>query len=59
MVKKKKKNTSNAIDSGLVSESGRSSGEVSGYPLQYSLLDNSIEEPVGLQYTESRRIRQD
>ena len=45
---KKKKPTSNAIDSGLVSESGRSSGEVSGYPLQYSLLDNSIEEPVGL-----------
>lgn len=43
-----KEPTSNAVDSGLVPESRRSSGEGSGYPLQYSLLDNSIEEPMEL-----------
>ena len=30
-------------DPGLISESGRSPGEESGYPLQYSCLENSME----------------
>ena len=30
----------NAGDSGLIPESGRSSGEGNGYPLQYSCLEN-------------------
>ena len=39
-------------------DSGRSPGEGNEYPLQYSFLENSIEEPVGLQYMESQRVRQ-
>ena len=30
-------------DAGLISGSGRSSGEENGYPLQYSCLENSVD----------------
>ena len=33
----------NAGTSGLIPESGRSSGERNGYPLQYSCLENSMD----------------
>ena len=38
-----KESACNAGDPGLIPESGRSSGEGKGYPLQYSGLENSIE----------------
>ena len=37
-----KESAFNAGDSGLILGSGRSSGEGSGYPLQYSCLENSM-----------------
>ena len=41
-----------AEDPGSIPGSGRSPGEGSGYPLQYSCLDNSMpEEPGGLYST--------
>jgi len=36
-----------AGDMGLIPGSGRSAGEENGNPLQYSCLDNSMEEPGG------------
>ena len=38
-----KESACNTGDSGLMPESGRSSGEGNGYPLQYSCLENSME----------------
>ena len=35
--------TCNAGDLGLISGSGRASGEGNGYPLQYSCLENSMD----------------
>ena len=49
----------NAGDVGSVSESGRSPGEGNGKPLQYSCLDNSTEEPDGLQSIGSQRVGHD
>ena len=39
----------NAEDLGSISGLGRSPGEGKGYPLQYSGLENSMEESRGLQ----------
>ena len=36
-------------DPGLIPGLGRSPGEGNGYPLQHSCLENSTEEPGGLQ----------
>ena len=41
--KKKKESAFNAGDADLTPESGRSPGEGSGYPLQYSCLENSMD----------------
>ena len=38
-----KESACNAGDPGLISESGRSSGEGNGNPLQYSCLENSMD----------------
>ena len=38
-----KESTCNAGDLGLILGSGRSPGEGSGYPLQYSCLENSMD----------------
>ena len=38
-----KESTCNARDSGVIPGSGRSPGEVNGYPLQYSCLENSMD----------------
>ena len=47
----------NAGDLSLIPGSGRSSGEANGSPLQYSCLENPMdEEPGGLQSTGSQRI---
>ena len=48
----------NTGDSGSISASGRSLGEGNGNPLQYSCLENSMdEEPDRLQSTGSQRVR--
>ena len=39
----------NVGDAGLIPGLGRSLGGGNGYPLQYSCLENSTEEPSGLQ----------
>ena len=45
-----KESACNGRAPGAVPRSGRSSEEGNGYPLQYSCLENSMEnEPVGLQ----------
>ena len=44
----------NEGDLGSVPQSGRSTGEGNGNPLQYSCLENSID---GLQSTGSKRVR--
>ena len=45
-----KESAVNAGDPDSIPGSGRSSGEGNGYPLQYSCLENSMEnEPGGLQ----------
>ena len=38
-----KESAHNAGDLGLIPGSGRSPGEVNGYPLQYSCLENSLD----------------
>ena len=38
-----KESACNAGDPGLIPESGGSTGEGTGYPLQYSCLDNSMD----------------
>ena len=47
----------NAEDLGSTPDSGRSPGEGNGNPLQYSCLENSIEEPGRLQSMGSQRVR--
>ena len=47
-----KESACNAADPGLIPGLGRSPGEGNGYRLQYSCLENSIEEPGGLQSVE-------
>ena len=44
-----KESACNAGDASSIPESGRSPGEASGNPLQYSCLQNLIEEPGKLQ----------
>ena len=39
--------SASADDMGLIPGSGRSPGKENGNPLQYSYLDNSMEEPGG------------
>ena len=46
----------NAGDLGLIPGSGRSLGEGNGNPLQYSCLENAMEEPVRLQSMGSREL---
>ena len=36
-------NAEDRADAGLIPESGRSPGEETGYPLQYSCLENSLD----------------
>ena len=42
---------------GLIPGSGRSPGERDGNPLQYSCLENPMNEPGGLQSMGSQRVR--
>ena len=49
----------NVGDLGLIPGSGRFPGEGNGNPLQYSCLENPIEEPGGLQSTGSQRVGHD
>ena len=44
-----KESAHNVGDLGLIPELGRSPGEGKGYPLQYSGLENSTDEFMGLQ----------
>ena len=46
----------NAEDMGSTPDSGRSPGEGNGNPLQYSCLENSVEEPGRLQSMGSQRV---
>ena len=46
VVKKLPANAGDAGDMGLIPELGRSPGEGKGYPLQYSVLDNSMDHTV-------------
>ena len=53
-----KESACNAGTPGLIPESGKSTGERNGYPLQYSCLENSVDrEPGWLQSMRSQRIR--
>ena len=56
-----KESACNSGDLGLITGSGRSPGEGNGYPLQYSCLENSIEEKLGglqsIQSMGSQRVR--
>ena len=53
-----KESAYNGGDSGSIPGSGRSPGEGSGYPLQYSCLENPwTEEPDRLLSTGSQRVR--
>ena len=44
---------------GLIPGLGRSPGERDGNPLQYSCLENPMNEPGGLQSMGSQRVRHD
>ena len=46
----------NSGDLGLITGLGRSPWEGNGNPLQYSYLENSIEEPSGLLFLGSQRV---
>ena len=59
MVKNTPANAGDIRDAGSIPGLGRSSGEGNGYPLQYSCLENSTEEPGGLQSMELERVRHD
>ena len=50
---------SNVGDQGSIAGSGRSPGEGNDYPLQYSCLENSTEEPGRLQSMGSQRVGHD
>ena len=55
-----KASASNAGDLGLIPGSGRSPGEGNGNPLQYSCLENPMDEKPGrLQSTGSQRVGHD
>ena len=54
-----KVSASNAGDPGSIPGSGRSPGEGNGIPLQYSCLENFMEEPGGLQSMGSQRVGHD
>ena len=54
-----KESACNAGDPGLIPGSGRSPGEGNGNPLQYSCLENLIEEPGRLWSMESRAVGHD
>ena len=49
----------NAGDLGLIPGSGRSLGEVNGYPFQYSCLENPMDRGAHLRSMGSQRIRDD
>ena len=54
-----KESACSAGDQGSIPGSGRSPGEVNGYPLQYSCLDNSwTQEPGRLQSMGLQRVGQ-
>ena len=54
-----KESACSAGDQGSVTGSGRSPGEVNGYPLQYSCLENSwTQEPGRLQSMGLQRVGQ-
>jgi len=46
-------------DPGLIPGSGRSPGEGNGNPVQYSCLENPLEEPGRLQSTRPQRVGHD
>ena len=54
-----KKSARNVGDLGSIPGLGRSSGEGNGNPLQYSCLENPMDEPGGLQSMGSQRVRHD
>ena len=54
-----KESACNAGDPGLIPGSGRSLGEGNGNPLQYSCLENLIEEPGRLWSMESQAVGHD
>ena len=55
-----KNSPANAEDSDSIPESGRSPGGGNGNPLWYSCLENpKPEEPCGLQFMGSKRVRHD
>ena len=54
-----KESACNAGDLGLIPGSGRSPGEGNGNPLQYSCLENLIEEPGRLWSMESQAVGHD
>ena len=54
-----KESACNAGDPGLIPGSGRSPGEGNGNPLQYSCLENLIEEPGRLWSMESQAVGHD
>ena len=55
-----KESACNAREPGLIPESGRSPGGGHGNPLQYSCLENPMdEEPGGLQSIGKHRVRHD
>ena len=59
MVKNPPANAGNAGVAGLIPGLGRYPGGGNGNPLQYSCLDNLMEEPGGLQSMESKRAGHD
>ena len=60
MVKNLSAHVGDARDAGSIPESGRSPGEGNGSPLQYSPLENPLEEePGGLQFKGLQRDRHD
>ena len=52
-----KESACNAGDPSSIPGSGRYPGEGISYPLQYSCLENSMDEPGGLQSMGSQRVR--
>ena len=59
MVKNSPANAGDIRDTGLIPRSGRSPGRGHGNPLQYSCLENPMEEPCRHQFKESHRVRHD
>ena len=59
MVSNPSANAGDVRDMGSVPWSGRYPGEGNGNPLQYSCLENPLDEPGGLQSTGSQRIGHD